>query len=166
MNVESTPILPPRPNPGALDWPTAPGSAWPWVLAIAIGVVAVGLWIWARRRRRRPRPETAETMVAAPPAAETAGRDRVVAWSEAVRAALAIRFGPSWRAKTTEEIAAEAPAIDDQLGGGATALVGLLRDADLAKFADADEAAFAQRPDWEPWAAGFVAGARSTITGR
>jgi hypothetical protein len=65
-------------------------------------------------------------------------RDQLIAGSEAVRQALAARFGPAWRAKTTEELA-DRPELAERLGAERTArLVALLEAADRAKFADPD----------------------------
>jgi hypothetical protein len=87
--------------------------------------------------------------------------------SALVRQALVARFGPSWGAKTTEEIAAE-PGLADRLGPErAEGLVRFLREADRAKFAGETAATF-QGPEWNDWVSAFVAeaGATSRIKGR
>ena len=139
--------------------------------AVAVAIVAFRAW-WRRRSR-------ALTPAAGGPACEgVAGlatpRDRVIAGSTAVRAALVARFGEDWRAKTTEEVAAA-------LGDGASLerdlvdrLAGFLHLADLAKFGGErfDVALAAQREpgDVDAWAsaviAGLAAGARSSSNGR
>lgn len=60
----------------------------------------------------------------------------MIAWSVALRESLAGRFGPSWRAKTTEEIATD-PRLSEALGDERTGrLLSFLAAADRAKFAD------------------------------
>ncbi len=92
----------------------------------------------------------------------------MIAWSVAVREALTTRFGPGWRAKTTEEIAADS-SLTEALGPILAArVVQFLRAADRAKFADSDEPAV--DPDFEGLAAlipatAAAAGASSRIKG-
>jgi hypothetical protein len=110
--------------------------------------------------------------------AAVTARERVVDLSESVREALAARFGESWRAKTTEEIASE-PSLAETLGAlSAEHLIGFLQVADLVKFA-ADrlpgylpeiepdlQRAEAEAGAWlEALAAEASAGANSTIKG-
>lgn len=86
------------------------------------------------------------------------------ALAEAVRAALAARLGPSWTARTTEEIAG-APEVGAAFGPEHAAVLGrFLRDADRAKFAAAPD----QGADWVGWVTAFVAadGATSRTNGR
>jgi hypothetical protein len=162
-------LVPPYPNLG--PEPLAePGFDVATALELLLALTAVAVAIVAFR---------ALTPAAGRPACEgVAGlatpRDRVIAGSTAVRAALVARFGEDWRAKTTEEVAAA-------LGDGASLerdlvdrLAGFLHLADLAKFGGErfDVALAAQREpgDVDAWAsaviAGLAAGARSSSNGR
>jgi hypothetical protein len=98
----------------------------------------------------------------------------MAAWSIAVREALVARFGASWRARTTEEIAADA-TLAEALGPEPTArLVEFLSDADRAKFDDRDGLQPPVPDDLPDWLIAFVAptsnvpaaGARSRIIGK
>ena len=119
-------LVPPRPNLGPEPMP----AAWPWpwawsgliVATLAIAVVAaVGL-----RRRVKARVDE----IPSPP-----GPPTLTLTADELRDALAARFGPGWRARTTEEILGD-PAIVALLGAsGHDRLDGLLRSADRAKFA-------------------------------
>ncbi len=94
--------------------------------------------------------------------------------SAVVRSALAARFGPSWIARTTEEIAAD-PALAGTFGDDtARRVVRFLSEADRAKFDDREGL---QPPEPAPegadrfdWLGDFViaasAGASSTINGK
>jgi hypothetical protein len=85
----------------------------------------------------------------------------MVAWAVAVREALVARFGPSWRAKTTEEIA-EDHALAFALGvEDADRLLAFLGEADRAKFAAESGESWVPESyamgDWESWVATFIA---------
>src|SRR5262249_4557252 len=99
--------------------------------AVALGAVVLRRVV---RRRRHGRHDAARLV---PPAGPFASRrEQMAAWSDAVRAALAARFGPQWRARTTEEVAAD-PALAAALGPAPVhSLIGFLSRADLAKFDD------------------------------
>jgi hypothetical protein len=178
-NEDRTPtktvLVPPRPNLGPEPMPEdrfITPRLLAWLLASWIIDVVLLLWFWRRLRRRgalrrvRPRRSTA-----APPTLQT----QTIAWSRAVREALAARFGPSWCAKTTEEIAAE-PALAERLGAEPAArLVAFLAEADRAKFADTADLGPPEPPSYFAWLdellvalradAGPTAGARSRISG-
>ncbi len=164
-------LIPPRPNLGPEPWADPPGGPrrlppWAWFLAPALLLAA---WRWRRLRRRRIRP--AGDGLAAPPAdPDPSPRLRMIAASDSVRVALIGAFGPSWKSKTTEEIAAE-PAVGDRLGPDRAARLGeFLAEADRAKFAGQEPGGV---EGWEAWAASFAeglaagaAGARSRINGK
>lgn len=168
-------LVPPRPNLGPEPMPedrslTPRPLAW----LPAAGIIGVVLWLWLRRRLRR-RGDVRHAGPRRPAAAPATLRDQTIARSRAVRAALAARFGPSWSAKTTEEIAAE-PALAEGLGAEPAArLVAFLAEADRAKFADAADLGPPEPPSYfarldELLAAlgadaGSTAGARSRING-
>jgi hypothetical protein len=122
------------------------------------------------RNRERLRAERAErTCLANVPGSL---RDQLIARSRDVRGSLAARFGPSWRARTTEEIAAD-PVLAKQLGSDRAArLVAFLREADRAKFAvEADPGPSEPLVDFA-WLDDLLstlraeAGARSRINGK
>jgi hypothetical protein len=89
----------------------------------------------------------------------------MAALAERAREALAARFGPAWKARTTEEVAGSAE-LAAELGPETLArLVAFLQDADRAKFAGAAD----HGPEWYEWVAAFAAGpagASSRINGR
>jgi hypothetical protein len=119
-------LIPPRPNLGPEPWrepdPT-PGLLLALCLSALAGLLAI--WLWRRRRTLGTRGTGASTN--GPPAAEPTPRDRLVGLSETIRDALTAQFGPSCRAKTTEEISA-----DERL----TQLVGEESFRDLILFLD------------------------------
>lgn len=161
-------LVPPRPNLGPEPFPE-PEPVWPWLAgpAVAVGLLLAGLRL--RRRRRR----AGSPAVHAPPDAPAPGTSAggVVAHADAVRAALVARFGATWRAKTTEEIAGDpGPA---EAFGTATAerLNLLLREADRAKFSgpgtgtgEGSPGAGPQGDEADAWVAWFVAGAGARST--
>ena len=161
----TAPVLPPRPNPGPEPW-TPPRSATVPALSLALALLALAIaagWLRRRRARRRVAPRRGATRPAAAPETPMARR------AARVREALMARFGPSWGAKTTEEIAAE-PGLADRLGPlRAEQLVRFLHAADRAKFAgDPDPDGDAQPGPWDDWVDDFVAeaGAMSRTRGR
>jgi hypothetical protein len=173
--VPPYPILGPEPMERQ-DW-----QAVAWALAGGLVAVLIGTALLIRSRRRsatrtkQPDPSVTE---AERQSAGVTARERVVELSESVREALVARFGESWRAKTTEEIASE-PSLADTLGVPlAEHLIDFLQVADLVKFA-ADrlpgylpklepdlQRAEAEAGAWlEALAAEGSAGANSTING-
>ncbi len=174
MNAPSRAILvPPRPNLGPEPL-TGPGSlTGSWLfLGLVLGLVALLLgWRRVRVKTRRGEPRVALTALL--DRTPDSPRVEMVAWSEAVREALVVRFGPAWRAKTTEEMAADSTLLD-ALGPERTGeLVRFLKVADHAKFAvRGGPLADAQSDAWRSWVAVFVsesasaAGASSRIKGK
>lgn len=176
--LQDGPILPPRPNPGPEPW--IDSQPWPGGLMVGIGLAMIailtGLAIifWRRSRRRRSRSkgifEELEGSRLAP-------RDQMIVWSEAVRSALVDRFGPTWGARTTEEIARATELVDRFGSAKASQLAQFLAEADLAKFSDNAETNY--HPEvWADWVVSFLAepgdrdrsatkaGANSTIKGK
>ncbi len=143
-------------------------------LAIALLLAGGSIW-WIRRGLKRRR--LVKVATADPQRKAESASDPMIVWSEAVREALVARFGPGWRAKTTEEIA-ESPALIEGLGAERTTrLVRFLAEADRAKFSlnlNSTSHSTDQTPtQWEAWVADFVAacagsaaGARSRIKGK
>ena len=133
---DSTPLLPPRPIPDPEPWPEPSGIGPILGLGLLIGLGAVLLlsrWWWRRRRRSGTTGDIGPTIPDDLDAMSPS--DRLVARAETLREALVAAFGPSWAARTTEEIA-EAFEPADRLGPDrARGLVALLASADRAKFA-------------------------------
>lgn len=127
-------LIPPRPIPDPLPWPGFSFGTTGLVLGTAaLALFLIGLVVLFRSRRgRRP----TEIPSFGPPPAPPGG---LVERAERIRSALVHRFGASWAARTTEEIAGSPPLID-LFGPDRTAeLVEYLRLADQAKFAPAGE---------------------------
>jgi MYXO-CTERM domain-containing protein len=161
-------LVPPRPNLGPEPW-SEPGNRVETVAFGALALAAVVLLARWRWRRRRSRPGTSSGPGSDPgdPPAEDSPRSRLIASSEAVRAALVAAFGPTWASKTTEEVAAD-PTLGDRLGvDQAGRLVEFLRAADRAKFAGDQPG---EGDGWGPWADRFArevsAGATSRSGGK
>jgi hypothetical protein len=105
-------LVPPRPNLGPEPWPTGP----PWgamFVAAVLGLAMIIALLFARLLGRR-RPGARVGGAPASPA-EVTPRDQMVALSAAIRQALSDKLGPSWRAKTTEEVAID-PLLENLLG--------------------------------------------------
>ena len=142
--IAPRPMLPPRPNLGPEPWPSA--SSWPWQVFAATVVVLVliarGLALFRRRR-----PTTAASLLPSSSSPDPSpSRDRV-------REALAHAFGPSWRARTTEEVAGSS-ALPERFGDEVSArVVAYLRAADRSKFS-ADPAPPDKELAW--WAERFA----------
>ncbi len=143
----SPPIVLPRPNLGPEPWPSAP--IWPWVVGVGLGIaLGVMLLLMRRRRRARPKVETPSLPV------EVNGAVSTVAESvDRVRSALVRAFGTTWRARTTEEVAAS-PDLEARFGVEvAGRVVDYLRAVDRARFS-ADPAGPSDELGW--WAARFA----------
>lgn len=151
----------PRPGPDPLPWPET--SAWPGTLrglgiALALGLILyLALRVWWRWRSRS-RIRTSSFVPAMPPPG--AGMEEL---ATAVRAAIVARLGGSWSARTTEEMAADATALQGAFGDDVSArLLAFLIAADRARFAGRNEPA----EDWRAVVAEVLAGARSITSGR
>lgn len=137
MNPQAKAVYaPPRPNLGPEPLP-AP-NPWPALgLLLAFLALAILALLLRRRRRRRRKPSPAAVVSMAVPPADTLGspHERMIAWSAAIRASLAGRFGPAWRARTTEEIAADGRLIEVLGPERSEGLIRFLAAVDRAKFA-------------------------------
>jgi hypothetical protein len=125
-------LVPPRPNLGPEPWPGSSSLETVW-LFLGIAILAVAAWLLSRivlRRLRRSRHG------AAPPEPHDGSpRGRLVALSTSAKSSLASRFGPAWRAKTTQELATES-ALRELLGPEKLAeLIEFLDRIDRLKFA-------------------------------
>jgi hypothetical protein len=130
-------LVPPRPNLGPEPWPRSRPLD-PFWLFLAIPTSVFVLWAlmrFLRRRLARSRPDRAALADL-----DLTPRGRLVALSTSTKHALTARFGPTWRAKTTEELAAE-PILAEVLGPEPLKdLIEFLDRIDRLKFA-------AERPD-------------------
>ncbi len=154
-------LTPPRPNLGPLplDESLFTGEIGARGIAVLVAVAtfaAAYLMIQRLRRRRATRAAKLRSMPADTP---NDPRGRLIPASERVREALVARFGPAWRARTTEEIEA-GPELAATCGpDDASRLIMLLKDADRAKF-DGDRRSAASQgeaadTDW-PWLDGAL----------
>ena len=163
MSQESARVLvPPRPNLGPEPWSEVKMS---WRFPVAIGSVAAPLllaafwWLMRRRvsRRGRTRLEFSSTT------SDDSPSSKLLNMAGQVRESLAARFGPSIRARTTEEIAAD-EQLRDALGESQFGpLLQLLATADRWKFASPagngeDQALLEDLARWDDWHLSFAAG--------
>jgi hypothetical protein len=166
-NASPTVLVPPRPNLGPEPLPEGPPLA-PLLSVLGLVLFLSAALLWRLRKRRRKRPASKPAVMAVD-AFDDSPQARMIAWSLAVRESLSERFGPAWRAKTTEEIADD-PSLIDALGPEfAARILYFLREADRTKFAGAS--APVVEPDFEEIAArirgvALAAGASSMINGK
>jgi hypothetical protein len=161
-------LVPPRPNLGPEPWTTSPPLNPSWMLlAIPTAVVFVwAFWKLLRRSLARPRQDRA-----APDEPDVTPRGRLVALSMSTKNALAARFGATWRAKTTEELATE-PTLAEVLGPEPLReLIEFLDRIDRLKFA-VERPNQVRQPlenelaDWGPRIAGVIARIEARTNGR
>ena len=154
MNQENPRVLvPPRPNLGPEPWSEERLSLWPLleVGLVLAALLAGAVWIISRRRRRRRAVSTPQpvTSLDTPDA-------QLLSLAVQARETLATRFGPSLRARTTEEIASD-PQVKEALGDDHFAsLIRLLSTADHWKFASPPEngqtaSLLEELPHWSAW---------------
>lgn len=153
-------MVPPRPNLGPEPL-TEPGSAWRWI-AILTCLVVLGIGLAVRTWGKWPRTARIPGPIEKPPTRNLAP---IVVLAEIARDSLVVRFGASWRAKTTEEIADDNVLAETIGAEDAGRLVALLIEADRVKFS-VETASDQGGEVWADWVEAFAAGARSTITGK
>ncbi len=149
-------LVPPRPNLGPEPWRDDSTSAlWPAWLALAFLAALVAAWI---ARRRRPGEAAAPGLSAEE---DDAPETRLVALGVFLRAVLAARLGPTVRARTTEEIAADPRLIERLDAEDLGRLVAILDAGDRVKFARRGVAESLLEgdslPEWTAWAASLDA---------
>lgn len=100
-------LVPPRPNLGPEPWSEPQAMQGPLfallALVLFVGVSAVLYVIWRRRKIAR-RPQEKQPPIEA---AGATARDQLIGLSGSLRGALVDRFGPSYRARTIEELFAD-----------------------------------------------------------
>jgi hypothetical protein len=150
LNQENARVLvPPRPNLGPEPWSEERSSLWP-LLGVGL-VLAAAVWMISRRRRKRRAvsPPQPVTSLDTPEA-------QLLSLAVQARETLATRFGPSFRARTTEEISNDA-VVKEALGDDHfQSLIRLLSTADHWKFASAPEngqteSLLEELPHWSAW---------------
>lgn len=155
-------LVPPRPNLGPDPYPQ--GAVSPKAFTAAGVGLVFGLLVilWVRRRLKKKRRAAPVPTVAPRPtlADPSTTRDWMIVWSDNVRDALVERFGPAWRAKTTEEISTDERLADALGSEQATQLLVFLNEADRAKFAPEADATWAlddeRANDWRDWVTLFL----------
>lgn len=136
----------PRPNPGPEPWDDG-GTSAAWLL-VGLAVAIALAWL-ARRLRGRRRPSIAPVALADDAPAD----EHLLALCDRLRADLAAKLGPTLRARTTEELAAD-PRVAQLLGDDLPRLAEILGEGDRLKFARRPAADLADRlPGWSAWAA-------------
>lgn len=128
-----TRLVPPRPNLGPEPWA---GSVQLVPLIALIGglVFLFGCALFLRRALRRPKRSTGGSLPAADPG-EVSPRDELLTLSASIRNALTQELGTAWRAKTTEEVSADA-RLEELIGAEHLQELGRFLDyVDHLKFA-------------------------------
>jgi hypothetical protein len=100
----------PRPNPGPESWYET--HSIPEILVVVLlvfGCVVLCWFFWSRLRRRRTRLKRGNLVPEVQP--DATPRERLVALSKSIRATLTVQYGTTWRAKTTEELSADAQLV-------------------------------------------------------
>ena len=162
-------LLPPRPNLGPESWPDRAPVDWRWLVMIGIvGSILAGWAFWKLARRRLAR---SRERLNNPEQVDPTPRGRLVALSMLTKNALATRFGSTWRAKTTEELAVE-PLLVQQLGPESLEeLITFLDRIDRLKFAP-ERANHGRRSleedlaNWSPRIAGVISKIEARGNGR
>ncbi len=144
----------PRPNLGPEPWPEAP--LWPWLVAAIVVVALLTMTtVMLRRRRRKQQTKNPPQVQPSPPIAKPS------TGADPVREALVRAFGPSWRARTTEEVAAS-PDLASRFGDEVTGqVIAYLLAVDRTKFSG-DSSAPTEDLNW--WAARFIEEVNATGT--
>ena len=117
-------LVPPRPNLGPESWSEPPPVAVAVIVAAALGGLLIAWLFWRWRRKRRSRILRA---IKPPSSHDATPQGRLVACSHSIRETLADQFGTAWRAKTTQELAEEAPLLE---------VLGHVQLDDLIRFLD------------------------------
>jgi hypothetical protein len=141
MMGPAPPIELPRPNLGPDPWPDAP--IWPWLL-VAAGFLAplLAVVVVKLKARRKPAIKASQHLETTSPVPDLPSRE-----------ALVRAFGPSLRARTTEEVAASS-SLAERFGDEVMQrVVAYLRAVDRAKFSG-DASAPDDELGW--WATRFV----------
>jgi hypothetical protein len=146
-------FIPPRPNLGPEPWPEDQPIAGLLLVAVAAACVLLGWFLWRRVRHRGVQAKPGGLAARGEP--DNTPRGRLLALGHSIREALTVQFGAPWRAKTTEELAADAQ-LEQVLGcDGLQELIRFLDQVDRLKFAPErsnhrQEALEAELAAWHP----------------
>lgn len=126
-------LVPPRPNPGPEPWSEVRSSQWSVLAALLLAMWLVVGWTILRRRRQHHGVRNAASGRVV--SVDDSPSAKLLILAEEVRGTLITRFGPTMRARTTEEIAAD-PQVKEILGEQRLdPLIRLFEEADHWKFA-------------------------------
>jgi hypothetical protein len=159
----------PRPNLGPEPWYEAERLATVPLVLLILGCVLVAWLFWWRLGRRRTRLNRGASAPADRP--DATPRERLVTLSNSIREALTVQYGTTWRAKTTEELSADAQLVQAVGPDGLEELIRFLDQVDHIKFAPerSNQHHDSLRHDlelWEPRVADFTAKIRAKPAGR
>jgi len=149
-------LVPPRPNLGPEPW-REPGSITGVLLVVGILTVLVPPAVFLLRRQfgAAAQAKRSKFVAGGSSRAEHSPQDNLVALSDSIRTALILKLGMACRAKTTEELSADA-RLEQLLGDqGRSELIRFLDRIDRLKFAlpradRNDEALQQMLSEWEP----------------
>ncbi len=136
MTQEDAPrgLVLPRPNLGPEPWyDTQSIPEILLVVLLVLGCVVLCWFFWSRLRRGRSRRKRGDLAPEDRP--DATPRERLVALSNSIREALTVQYGTTWRAKTTEELSADAQLVQAVGPEGFEDLIRFLDQVDLIKFA-------------------------------
>ena len=129
---EAPPLpLPPRPNLGPEPWPE-PDRLSAWWLCLGLPIFALAAWRF--RRIHGPQRPTAQEASAAEIESEQSSAETFVRLVERLRSALVAKFGVSWSAMTTEELAVA--LVAKEFGSPRLPLIELFHVSDRVKFGE------------------------------
>jgi hypothetical protein len=162
-------LVPPRPNLGPEPWADDQSGA---AILTATGILALSVLAWLAWRlivRGGARSRRGSLVPLHQP--DATPRGQFVALSDSIREALIAQFGTTWRAKTTEELSADA-GLEHTLGREASQeLIRFLDQADHLKFAPerpshGDESIRRDLATWQPRVADLLTKIRARPNGR
>jgi hypothetical protein len=159
----------PRPNLGPEPWYEAERITTVPLVLLILGCVLLTWLFWWQLGRRRTRLRRGDCAPEAGP--DATPRERLVALSNSIREALTVQYGTTWRAKTTEELSADAQLVQAVGPDGLEELIRFLDQVDHIKFAPerSNKHHDSLRHDlelWEPRVADFKAKIRAKPPGR
>jgi len=126
-------LVPPRPNLGPEPWPADQPILGVVVAAVTMASLVLAWFLW--RLFRRGRARSARTGLVRGNAPDPTPRGQFLALSDSIRETLIRKFGTAWRAKTTEELSADAQ-LEHALGPEPLQeLIRFLDQVDHLKFA-------------------------------
>ncbi|MFI5457230.1 MAG: hypothetical protein ACHRXM_17430 [Isosphaerales bacterium] len=162
-------LVPPRPNLGPEPWPGDQPIAWILGATGAVASLVLAWFFWSLIRRGRARSR--RTTLASRNGPDPTPRGQFVALSDSIREVLIRQFGTAWRAKTTEELSADAQ-LEHALGREPLQeLIRFLDQVDHLKFAPErsnhhDESLQQELATWQPRVADLLKTIQAKPDGR